>query len=123
MNDTENINEFIDSELNVVKVFTLETEKKLDILKSEYSYENQQIMYFLSILKKLKDVSASNYFRFCKKIMRFLVQKNHLFCHQRKNVSLVYVIDFKDQQRNIMKSLHKLSDHKKHEKMYKKITQ
>ena len=122
MNDTENINEFIDSELNVVKVFTLETEKKLDILKSEYSYENQQIMYFLSILKKLKDVSASNYFRFCKKIMRFLIQENHLFHCQRKNVSLVHVIDFKNQQRSIMRFLHELSDHKKHEKMYKKIT-
>ena len=73
MNDTEDINEFIDSELNVVKVLTLETEKKLDVLKSEYSYESQQIMYFLSTLKKLKNISVSDYFRFHKKAMRFLV--------------------------------------------------
>ena len=40
MNNIKDINEFINSELNVVKVFTLETEKKLDILKSEYSHES-----------------------------------------------------------------------------------
>src|SRR5438034_7252815 len=97
MNNTEDINEFINSELNVIKVLILETEKKLDVLKSEYSCESQQITYFLSTLKKLKNVSALNYFRFCKKIMRFLVQESHLFCYQRKNVSLIQIIDFKDQ--------------------------
>ena len=122
MNDIEDIDEFIDSELNIVKVLTLEIEKKLDILKSEYLHESQQITYFLSTLKKLKNVSASDYFRFCKKAMRFLVQESHLFCHQRRNVLLIQIIDFKDQQRSIMRSLHKLSDHRKCEKMYKKMT-
>ena len=40
MNDTDDINEFINSELNVVKVLTLEAEKKIDVLKSEYSCES-----------------------------------------------------------------------------------
>ena len=79
--DTENINKFINAELNIVRILILKAEKKIDVLKSKYSYENQQITYFLSIMKKLKNVSASDYFRFCKKIMRFLIQKSHLFCH------------------------------------------
>ena len=123
MNDTEDINEFIDSELNVVKVLILETEKKLDVLKSEYLCESQQITYFLLTLKKFKNISASNYFRFCKKVMRFLVQENHLFCYQRRNVLLIHVINFKNQQKSIMKFLHELSNHRKYEKTYKKVTQ
>ena len=81
MNDIEDINEFIDVELNIVRIFILKTEKKINILKSEYSCKNQQIVYFLSIMKKLKNISASDYFKFCKKAMRFLVQKSHLFCY------------------------------------------
>ena len=95
--DIENIDEFINVELNVVRIFILEAEKKINILKSEYLCENQQIVYFLSIMKKFKNVLVSDYFRFCKKTVRFLVQKNHLFYCQRKNVLLVWIIDFKNQ--------------------------
>ena len=42
-NNTEDFNEFIDSELNVVKILVLKAEKKINILKSEYSHESQQI--------------------------------------------------------------------------------
>ena len=80
VNDTEDIDKFIDTKLNVIRILTLEAEKKVNILKSEYSHESQQIAYFLLIMKKLKDISASDYFRFHKKVMRFLVQKSHLFC-------------------------------------------
>ena len=40
MNDMKNIDKFINSELNVVKILILEAEKKVDILKSEYSHES-----------------------------------------------------------------------------------
>ena len=73
MNDMKNINEFINSELNVVKILTLKAEQKIDILKSEYSCESQQIVYFLLIMKKLKNILASDYFRFQKKVMKYLV--------------------------------------------------
>ena len=95
-NNIEDFDKFIDSELNVVKILVLKAEKKVDILKSEYLCENQQIMYFLSIMKKLNNVSISDYFKFRKKAVRFLVQKNHLFCCQRKNVLLVRIIDCKN---------------------------
>ena len=40
MNNMKNIDKFINFKLNVVKVLILEAEKKVDILKSEYSHEN-----------------------------------------------------------------------------------
>ena len=80
-NDIEDLDEFIDSELNVVKVLVLKAEKKVDILKLKYLCESQQIVYFLSLMKKFNDVSVSNYFRFRKKAVRFLVQKSYLFHH------------------------------------------
>ena len=110
-NNTENLDKFINFELNVVKVLVLKAEKKIDILKSEYLHENQQITYFLSIMKKLNNVSMSDYFKFRKKAVRFLVQKNHLFHHQRRNMLLIRVINCKNQQKSIMRSLHELSDH------------
>ena len=82
--DTEDINEFINIKLNIIKVLILKAEKKIDVLKSEYSHESQQIVYFLSFMKRFKDVSVSDYFKFQKKAVRFLIQKSHLFYYQKK---------------------------------------
>ena len=39
-NNIENFNEFINSELNIVKIFVLKAEKKINILKSKYLCKN-----------------------------------------------------------------------------------
>jgi len=74
-------------------------------------------------MKKLKNVFASDYFKFRKKAVKFLIQENHLFHHQRRNMLLIQIINFKNQQKNIMRFLHKLSDYQECEETYKKIIQ
>ena len=49
--DEEDINNFINSQLNYIKILVLKLEKQKDeIFKSRYSFKYQQITYYLSIL-------------------------------------------------------------------------
>ena len=47
----KNIDDFIDSQLNIVRILNSELDElKNEILKSEYSFEHQQIAYYLMLL-------------------------------------------------------------------------
>ena len=64
----KNIDDFIDSQLNIVRISNSELDKlKNGILKSEYSLEYQQIAYYLMSLQKSVDISQSDFWKFCKK--------------------------------------------------------
>ena len=77
----KNINDFIDFQLNIVRISNLKLDKlKNEILESEYSLEHQQIAYYLMLLQKLIDILQSDFWKFCKKTVQYFVQDNHLFC-------------------------------------------
>ena len=58
----KNINDFIDSQLNIIRILNLKLNKlKNEILESEYSFEHQQIAYYLTLLQKLADILQSNF--------------------------------------------------------------
>ena len=64
----KNIDDFIDSQLNIVRISNLELDKlKSEILESEYSLKHQQIAYYLTSLQKSTDISQSDFRKFCKK--------------------------------------------------------
>ena len=58
----ENIDDFIDMQLNIVTVFTLTAENSCEeILNAEYSSEHQQITYYLIILCRFSETTFSNF--------------------------------------------------------------
>ena len=58
----KNINDFIDSQLNIVRISNSElNELKNEILESEYFLEHQQITCYLMLLQKLIDILQSDF--------------------------------------------------------------
>ena len=80
----KNINDFIDTQLNVVQVTVIKIdndEKELQILKSEYSDKNEKITHFLMITIQSDNMSRQAFHQFHKQSLKYLVQDSHLF-HQ-----------------------------------------
>ena len=120
----ENIDNFIDMQLNIVTMFVLTAENSCEeILNAEYSSEHQQIVYYLTTLHRFSEIISSNFQEFKKKAFQFLVQKIHLFHQQKRNVSLKHIVNSEQMKQQILESLHKKSDHKEKEKTYQKIAQ
>ena len=58
----KNINDFIDSQLNIVRISNLKLDKlKNEIFESEYFFKHQQITYYLTSLQKSVDISQLNF--------------------------------------------------------------
>ena len=58
----KNIDNFINFQLNIVRILNLKLNKlKNEILEFEYSFEHQQIAYYLTLLQKLIDISQLNF--------------------------------------------------------------
>ena len=120
----ENIDNFINTQLNIVTIFTLTAENSCEeILNAEYSSEHQWIAYYLTILCRFSEITSSNFQEFKKKAFWFLVQKIHLFHQQRRNVSFKCVVNSEQMKQQILENLHKKSDHWKKKEMYQKIAQ
>ena len=60
--DDENINDFIDMQLNAVTVLALTAENfSKEILNFKYSSEHQQITYYLTTLHRSSEITSSNF--------------------------------------------------------------
>src|SRR5947207_1900262 len=91
----KNINDFIDIQLNVFQVAVTEIdndEKKLQILKSEYSDKNEKITHFLMIIIQSDNMSRQAFHQFHKQSLKYLVQDSYLFHQHSQNISLCHVI-------------------------------
>ena len=120
----KNIDDFIDSQLNIVRITNSElNELKNEILKSEYSLEHQQIMYYLISLQKSADISQSNFRKFHKKTLQYFIQDDHLFHQQDCNVSLHQVMNQSEKQNQIIQALHDESDHRDKNVTFIKVSQ
>ena len=92
--DKEDIDNWLDTELDVVQVTTSEIEEeKSNILEFRYSEKHQKIAWYLTTLKRSDKMNRSEFQNFKRKILQFFTQEEYLFCYQRKNISLQQVID------------------------------
>ena len=122
--DEEDIDDFIDSQLNCVRISVSELEEQEDgILETGYSLEHRQIAYYLSMLQKPADVSQSDFKNFRKKALQYLVQDGHLFRRQGRNVPLRRVVDPPDERNQIIQSLHDESGHRGKNGTFTKVSQ
>ena len=78
--DEEDIDDFIDSQLNMIHVSTLEIGNNNDnVLEPGYSQAHQQIAYYLTSMQRPPGMSTSKFRNFCKTAVRYLVQDRYLF--------------------------------------------
>ena len=68
--DDENIDDFINTQLNIMMMFTLTAENSCEeILNAEYNSEHQWITYYLTILHRSSEIALSNFQEFKKKAL------------------------------------------------------
>jgi hypothetical protein len=122
----QDVDDFIDAELNSVKVCMAEIDddNEEDVLGPGYSKQSQRIARFLTTLRRPNDIESRAEFRqFKKKALKFLVQGNDLFRRDGRQVPLRRVVDSEAEQRQIIQSLHDESGHRGREGTYHKIAQ
>ena len=90
----KHINNFINFQLNIVRILNLKLNKLKDnVFESEYFFKHQQITYYLMSLQKLTDISQLNFEKFYKKTVQYFIQDDHLFCWQSCNVFLCQIVN------------------------------
>jgi hypothetical protein len=119
----KNIDDWIDAQLNCVRVFFVSiVEKEFSfILISEYSEKSQKIVVYLFTLRKSSEMTLKEFNKFKKKVLRFKLQKNQFFRRNSKNVFMKRVIDDFEKRQRILKQLHDENDHRDKKKTYKRI--
>ena len=119
----KNINDFINAQLNVLRlcsvIVTLK-EKKL-VLKDSYSNHLRIIAKYLITLFRFFDMITKEFRKFKLKTLKFLIWDKHLFRRIIKTKSLQRVIDRQKNRDRILQKLHDESEHKDRKETYRKI--
>jgi len=122
--DEEDIDDWLDTELGVVRVATSEIEEEEgNILEPGYSEEHQKIAWYLATLKRPDGMNRSEFRNFKRKALQFFTQEGHLFRRQRRNVPLQRVVDQQSERDEILRSLHDESGHRGREGTWRKIAE
>ena len=91
----ENIDDFIDEQLNCVHVYFMnvnEVEKKL-LLKKNYFEKSQKIARYLIILIWFNEMNRKIFCKFKNWTLQFLIRDKQLFKRANKNVFFKQIVD------------------------------
>ena len=90
----KNINNFINEQLNCVRVYSIVISKefKNNSLNIEYKKNSQEIVKYLIILKFSRDINRKKFLKFKLKILKFLIREKYLFKRVNRNIFLRRVI-------------------------------
>ena len=120
----ENIDDFIDEQLNCVRVCPVsvsEVEKELP-LEESYSEESQRIARYLTTLTWPSGMDRKAFRKFKSWALQFLVRDKQLFKRANKNVLFRRIVDEIENQQKILKQLHDEGGHKGRESTYQRVT-
>ena len=119
----KNINDFINDQLNCVRICSMRVNKNDDeqSLKNEYFEKFQRIAYYLITLIRPNHLNRKKSHKFKNWTLQFLVRDRHLFRRVNKNVLLRKIIDKTENQTIILKQFHDESEHRGREKIYRYI--
>ena len=101
----KNIDNFIDEQLNCVRVCSVNVnkiKKKLS-LKKNYSEKSQRIARYLIILIWLNEMNRKIFRKFKNWMLQFLIRDKQLFKHANKNVFFKWIVDEIENQQKILK--------------------
>ena len=101
----KNIDDFINEQLNCVRVCLVsvnEVKKKLS-LKRSYSEKSQRIARYLIILTWFSEMNRKIFRKFKSWALQFLIRDKQLFKRANKNVFLKRIVDEIENQQKILK--------------------
>ena len=110
----KNIDDFIDKQLNYVRVYFVnvnEIKKKLS-LKKNYFEKSQRIAKYLIILIWFNEINRKIFYKFKNWTLQFLICDKQLFKRANKNVFFKQIVDEIENQQKILKQLHDENEHK-----------
>jgi hypothetical protein len=87
------INDFIDTKLNFLRVCSISINDDELILNANYSDKNQKIVIYLTFLRKSIEMTVKKFQVFKNKILRFRIEREHIFWRNSKNVSSRRVVN------------------------------
>jgi hypothetical protein len=80
------IDDFIDTKLNFLRVCSILISDDELILNVNYNNKNQEIVIYLTFLRKSIEMTVKEFRIFKNKILRFRVERKYLFRRNNKNV-------------------------------------
>ena len=130
----EDIDEFIQQELNAVQVAPIVAEQVEEVeraagegpagaLEGGYSAESNLIAEYLTTLRRPEQVAPREFRRFKARALQYVVQGRHLFRRARKRVPQTRVLDDPAEREEVLKSLHDQAGHKGRESTYHKVAE
>jgi hypothetical protein len=81
------INDFIDAKLNFLLVCSISINNDELVLNISYSDKSQKIIIYLTFLRRSIEMTVKEFRVFKNEILRFRVEREHLFRQNSKNVS------------------------------------
>ena len=137
------IDDFIDAELSSVRVFPVQVAGNTGVPQSQaglainddpltedvgqtlledgYSDESNQIARYLATLARPAGMKTSEFTKFKRKALNFVVRNRHLFRRANKNIPMRRVVDDKTQRTAIIEELHDQSGHRGRESTYRRV--
>lgn len=91
--DFEDIDNFIATELNSMRVNPMALDTSISPLHESYSEHSFQIATYLTTLQKPAGMTLKKFDKFKKEVLQYKIQDRHLFCQNSKNVPMRQVID------------------------------
>lgn len=118
----EDIDDWVDKQLNCVYAYPAEVFSEEEVLYPGYSEEHQEIAKFLlNGMQKPSHLKGSNWTKFRKEALKFVVRERHLFRRATKNVSIRRVLDKDEERAQVLKECHDNAGHPGKERTYRLI--
>ena len=121
--DELDIDDFIDAELNPIRVYpvTVGEDPDVNVLDDSYSEQSQRIARYLATMVRPSEMSRKEFRQFKLQALKFLVKDRYLFRRANKNVPLRRVVDGLGDRLEILKELHDESGHRGREGTYRRV--
>jgi hypothetical protein len=115
------INDFIDAKLNFLRVCSISINDDELILNASYNDKSQKIVFYLTSLRRSIEMTVKEFKVFKNKILRFRVEREHLFRRNSKNVSSRKVVNRLKNKFRIIQKFHDESEHRDKKNIYCRI--
>jgi hypothetical protein len=115
------INDFIDAKLNFLRICSISISDDELILNASYSNKSQKITIYLTSLRRSIEMIVKEFQVFKNEILRFRVEREHLFRRNSKNVSSRRIVNRLKDKFRIIQKLHDESEHQDRENIYRRI--
>jgi hypothetical protein len=115
------INDFIDAKLNFLRVCSISINDDELILNISYNDKSQKIVIYLTFLRRSIEMTVEEFRVFKNEVLRFRVERRHLFRWNSKNVSSRRIVNRLKNKFRIIQKLHDESEHRDKKDIYRRI--